>query len=200
MQRYYSRIYWHFTGSPTGSFTGLLTPDELLQKSQPKSDDESVALVESIIESQILKATGEDQVGSYKTNAFCCTTDIPFKDLLNHSVYYGRAAIGFKANVIHDLFIPVLYLSAEHSERDQYLNGDHPINDFIKLTDFQPKKGHTFYREREWRHIGDFRFKKEDIAAIVVPDHFLKSIRGVLDYHHYPEDISVLSWRLIEEA
>ncbi|WP_257350851.1 abortive infection system antitoxin AbiGi family protein [Pseudalkalibacillus decolorationis] len=200
MQRYYSRIYWHFTGSPKGNFSGALCPDELLQKSHPKSDHDSVDLVQSIVESGVLKATGGDEVGIYQTKAFCSTTDIPIKDLVDHSLYYGRAAIGFKANVIHDLFLPVLYLSSDHTKRKEFVNRDHPLKDFIKLTDFQPEKGHTFYREREWRHIGDFHFKKKDIAAIVVPDPFLKKMRDVLEHKNYPEDISVLSWRLIEEA
>ncbi|MGP4079809.1 abortive infection system antitoxin AbiGi family protein [Pseudalkalibacillus sp. R45] len=199
MQRYYSRIYWHFTGSPK-SDVKVLSPDELLKKSEPKPEKESVEILLKILQSQRLKATSQEQVGPYKTDAFCCTTDIPFKDLVEHAVYYGRAAIGFKAEAIHDVFLPVCYVSSMHEAHNNLLENDHPLIDFIKITDFHPKEGHTFYREREWRNIGDFAFEKDEIAAIVVPDDSLKMVRVFLEKQKYPDDISVLSWRLIEEA
>ncbi|WP_408009401.1 abortive infection system antitoxin AbiGi family protein [Pseudalkalibacillus sp. A8] len=199
MQRYYSRIYWHFTGSPKGDVQ-VLSPDELVKKSKPKSEKESVDILLKILQSQRLKATSQEQVGPYKTNAFCSTTDIPFKDLVEHAVYYGRAAIGFKAEAVHDVFLPVCYLSSVHESQDNLLKDVHPLMDFIKITDFHPKEGHTFYREREWRNIGDFVFEKKEIAAVVVPDDALKMVRTFLGAQGYPDDISVLSWRLIEEA
>ncbi|MCF6412086.1 abortive infection system antitoxin AbiGi family protein [Pseudalkalibacillus salsuginis] len=199
MQRYYSRIYWHFTGSPKGDVQ-VLSPDELLKRSKPKTEKESVEILLKILKSQRLKATSQEQVGLYKTSAFCSTTDIPFKDLVEHAVYYGRAAIGFKAEAVHDVFLPVCYVSSVHESKDNLLREEHPLMDFIKITDFHPREGHTFYREREWRNIGDFVFEKKEIAAIVVPDDALKMVRTFLEGQGYPEDISVLSWRLIEEA
>ncbi len=200
MQRYYSRIYWHFTGSPKGATPGVLSPDELLKKSKPKSDKESVEILLAILDSKVLEATSEEEVGDYRTNAFCSTTDIPFKDLVEHAVYYGKAAIGFKAEAIHEIFLPICYVSDRHSLKKELLMEKHPLLDYIKLTDFHPEEGHTFYREREWRKVGDFHFKKEDVAAIVVPDNSVKQVHNFLADHRYPNDISVLSWRLIEEA
>ncbi|WP_349409474.1 abortive infection system antitoxin AbiGi family protein [Pseudalkalibacillus sp. SCS-8] len=201
MQRYYSRIYWHFTGSPKGGHEPASSPDELLKKSNPKPEAESVEILLSILGSRVLEATSTEKVGAYETKAFCSTTDIPFKDLLDHADYYGKAAIGFKAEAVHDVFLPVLYLSATHQLRNELIDGKkHPLMDFIKITDFHPEEGHTFYREREWRSTGDFKFTKEQVAAIVVPNQAVKDVRSFLMEHAYPEDISILSWRLIEEA
>lgn len=200
MQRYYSRIYWHFTGSPKGGKPGALSPEELLKSSKPKSEAESIDILLAILESQVLEASSKEKVGDYETKAFCSTTDIPFKDLIDHSAYYGKAAIGFKAEAIHDIFLPICYVSVGHSLEDGLLKEGHPLLDFIKLTDFHPDEGHTFYREREWRKVGDYQFKRDEVAAIVVPDQAVKKVHTFLDERGYPGDISVLSWRLIEEA
>ncbi|MCF6139297.1 abortive infection system antitoxin AbiGi family protein [Pseudalkalibacillus berkeleyi] len=200
MQRYYSRIYWHFTGSPKDGHLEAHSPDELLKVSKPKSDEESIYILLSILESSSLIASSSEQVGRHKTGNFCSTTDIPFKDLVNHSRYYGKAAIGFKAAIIHEHFLPVCYVPVNHTLLNEKLEQKHPLIDFVKVTDFHPPEGHTFYREKEWRKIGDFKFSKTDVAAIVVPDQSVKKLQTYLREHQYPENISVCSWQLVEEA
>jgi hypothetical protein len=212
MQRYYSTIYWHFTGSPNINWRSIKQPEDILKLGKPKSEEKCVSILKKIVESKRLIATCTEQITeTYSTKKFCCTTDIPFKDLLNHAKYYGRAAIGFKANFIQHQFLPVFYVSSENRNfKNNVLKNTpfHPDNfslefllNFIKITNFTPKsEQHTFYREKEWRHVGDYCFTEDSIAAIVVPNHFVSEVRKYLLLHHYPEDISVLSWKFIEQA
>ncbi|RBW69438.1 abortive infection system antitoxin AbiGi family protein [Bacillus taeanensis] len=212
MQRYYSTIYWHFTGSPIIDWRSIKQPEDILKLGKPKSEGKSVSILKEILKSKLLRATCTEQITeTYHTKEFCCTTDIPFKDLLNHAPYYGRAAIGFKANFIQHQFSPVFYVSSENRsfqhnvlENIQLQSNNFSLEfllNFIKITNFTPKsEEHTFYREKEWRHVGDYHFTEDSIAAIVVPNHYVPDVRKYLLLHHYPEDISVLSWKLIEQA
>lgn len=206
MQRYYSTIYWHFTGSPDIDWNNVKSPEDMLTQGKPKPDEQAVKILKEIICSKTLKATSiEKLTDSIWTEKFCCTTDIPFKDLLTHAQYYGKVAIGFKAEMIQKIFLPVFYVSTDNKSYSEEvlktLDSEQYIKNFIKMTDFTSENdGHTFYREREWRHIGDFNFNVEDVAALVVPNNSLLEMRKCLESNHFPEDISVLSWRLIEQA
>ena len=42
------------------------------------------------------------------------------------------------------------------------------LMNFVKVTKFDVSPENTFYREREWRNIGDFSFAFDDVAAVVV--------------------------------
>jgi len=69
---------------------------------------------------------------------------------------------------------------------------------YMKITSFSPEKGKSFYREREWRKIGDFGFNYTDIAAIIVPKKYVSKANDFLSIMNYPE-INILSWELLKE-
>lgn len=69
---------------------------------------------------------------------------------------------------------------------------------YLKVTDFGINEEDSFYREREWRHINDFKFKNDDITAIVVPKEFISVVSRILEEYKYPNNISIISWDLIE--
>lgn len=71
---------------------------------------------------------------------------------------------------------------------------------FVKVTDFDTLPDNTFYREREWRNIGDFSFTTDDVAAVVVPEKFIGEARAHLDSQGYPQSISIVAWEFIEHA
>jgi Putative abortive phage resistance protein AbiGi, antitoxin len=111
MQRYFSFIYWHFVGSPKGiDWHQVRKPADICRLGTPKSVPEGVAIVKSILEKRVLKATCTELISEgIETETFCCVTDIPLKDLLSHEPYYGKVAIGFRAEAIQEAFLPVLY-------------------------------------------------------------------------------------------
>jgi hypothetical protein len=109
MQRYYSNIYWHFTGSPDVNWSKIEMPKEIEGKA--KEAEECVEILKAILASRKLLAGSPEKIhGEVKTKKFCSVCDIPFKDLLYHADYYGKVAIGFSANSIHENFNPVLYM------------------------------------------------------------------------------------------
>ncbi|WP_027339074.1 abortive infection system antitoxin AbiGi family protein [Halonatronum saccharophilum] len=108
MQRYYSKIYWHFTGSPDVNWSKVKMPKEI--EGEYKKASESVEILKLILASKKLLAGSPEKIhGNVRTNGFCCVCDIPFKDLIYHANYYGKVAIGFSANSIYKYFNPVLY-------------------------------------------------------------------------------------------
>jgi hypothetical protein len=74
------------------------------------------------------------------------------------------------------------------------------LMNFVKVTDFDTSPENTFYREREWRNIGDFVFNVEDVISIVAPESYLGDLRAYLDKEGYPSSISLISWEFIEKA
>ena len=74
------------------------------------------------------------------------------------------------------------------------------LMNFVKVTDFDVSPENTFYREREWRNIGDFSFTVEDVAAVVVPEKLIDEVRAHLDKAGYPPSISIVAWEFIENA
>jgi hypothetical protein len=244
MQRYYSNIYWHFTGSPENiDWSKVKKPQDILKFGHPKKEEQSVEIMFKIIESQKLLATCYEKVAeNFQTEKFCCVTDIPLKDLLTHGKYYGNVAIGFKAKAIHDNFIPVLYISENNlpfikkifhdaglvDMAYKELLYDDPqgirnfyslmsrakkekieidiskmsgfLSNFIKITKFDIKDGVSFYREREWRHIGDFNFKLEDIEAVVVPQKLIGDVKEKLSAINELKEISIIAWEFLRLA
>ncbi|UNC91646.1 abortive infection system antitoxin AbiGi family protein [Candidatus Contubernalis alkaliaceticus] len=110
MQRYYSNIYWHFTGGPeVDDWSKVKAPKEI--EGKLKSTEKAVDNLKLILSSKKLKAGSPEKIhGDIITGEFCCVCDIPIKDLTNHAKYYGKVAIGFNANAIHSCFNPVLYI------------------------------------------------------------------------------------------
>jgi hypothetical protein len=78
-------------------------------------NSEAAETLKLIIDSCFLKATCTEKISEEKeTDKFCCVTDVLLKDLPSHSPYYGKVAIGFKANSIHSHFVPVLYIPEQN--------------------------------------------------------------------------------------
>lgn len=231
MQRYFSNIYWHFVGSPVGvDWHSVRTPADIVSRgAAPKTAVECLRVVESIVETRMLKATCTERISDeVVTRPFCCVTDIPLKDLPSHAPYYGKVALGFRASAIHAAFLPVLYYPTrqlpqvqrgfagapvkrwlpESADRiipllapDPALRAN-PFKDFLKLTDFSVDPAASFYREREWRHPGsDFHFEPEDLVAVVAPQEILDRIRQcVLDRLPGQARASMVTWEFIEDA
>lgn len=122
-QRYYSNVYWHFTGSPTDLDGTLLTkPADIGRYGNLKTLDESTDILVEILRSRKLLATSVEKISeSLTTEAFCCVTDIPLKDLPLHARHYGKVALGFRASAIHECFVPIMYLSKDNQMMKQQL-------------------------------------------------------------------------------
>lgn len=246
-QRYYSNIYWHFTGSPKGiDWRKVRRPFDIATQGPILDSATATSILKLILTSKkLLGSCTERVVADLETAKFCCVTDIPLKDLPSHAPYYGKVAIGFNARAVHKAFLPVMYvpidsmpivemmvpnrkltemasefLSYQGSFQEQQamkllLQAAHNkeavskpdaeamkgfLMNFVKVTDFDTSPENTFYREREWRNIGDFGFTMDDVAAVVVPKSFIDETRAYLDKEHYPRSISVVAWEFIEEA
>lgn len=245
-QRYYSNIYWHFTGSPKGvDWSITRCPKDITDQGAVVDDSTAAETLNLILTSKSLLATCTEKIAEgVETKKFCCVTDIPLKDLPSHSPYYGKVAIGFKAKAIHKHFIPVLYLPSQNLPAIEKLIPNRQISkmisnllsssggfseqqamklmphayrnmeavteidkneiagfysNFVKITNFDSDPQNTYYREREWRGIGDFNFDYDDIEAVVAPSSVLAVIRDKLEELGI-KDINVISWEFIEKA
>lgn len=248
-QRYYSNIYWHFTGSPKGiDWTRVRTPRDIPAQGPVLPATDAHATLKKILDSHRLLATCSERiVEGLNTEKFCCVTDIPIKDLPTHAPYYGKVAVGFRAAAVHRSFLPVMYVPTDSlptvtrlvpnralvkmaydrfaypgsfqeqqgyrllSQAQAQANMESILEvnseairgffmNFVKITAFDPSPEGTFYREREWRNIGDFLFEPDDVAAIVVPEALIPATLSHLDERGYPKSISVIAWEFVEQA
>jgi hypothetical protein len=114
-QRYYSNIYWHFTGSPKGiDWREIRRPADIERQGpvlDPVTAKETLKLI--LTSKKLLGSCVERVVADLETAKFCCVTDIPLKDLPTHAPYYGKIAVGFKAAAVHKSFLPVMYIPTE---------------------------------------------------------------------------------------
>jgi abortive phage resistance protein AbiGi (putative antitoxin) len=112
---YYSNIYWHFTGSPEGiNWNEIYSPNDILKHGNIKPIDKCFEILCAILESKCLLATSNETIyDNLATSKFCCVTDIPIQNLVEHTKFYGTIAIGFKHSKIHREFNPVLYISPD---------------------------------------------------------------------------------------
>lgn len=189
-QRYYSNVYWHFTGSPTRLDGFLLTkPADIHHVAQPKDTDEATDVLIRILRSRTLLATSVEKIAeNLQTDPFCCVTDIPLKDLPLHAVNYGQVALGFKAPAIHNRFVPVLYLSKDNEEmREKLFNHDQ----LSRLA--ESGKGYQFHRVAG---IGGSLATQSD--PLITQNPFLNFIK-MTDYSVEPEETfySEREWRHI---
>ena len=246
-QRYYSNIYWHFTGSPKGiDWHKVRRPADITKQGPTQEPSAAVATLKLILNSRkLLASCTEKVVENLITAKFCCVTDIPLKDLPSHADYYGKVAIGFKAHAVHKTFLPVMYIPTESMPVVEMMVPNRQLSEmahdflryqgsfqeqqakkllaqaahnkeavrkpdaeemkgflmnFVKVTDFDTSPENTFYREREWRNIGDLNFAIEDVAAVVVPESFIAEAREHLDKKGYPQSISIVAWEFVEHA
>jgi len=112
MSDYYSKILWHFTGSPIDiKWDQVAQPLDIIKNSSPKPTEDSLQILIEILKSKILRATCIEKLyGIRETDKFCCVTDIPLIHLYKHKEYYGNVALGFNSNKIYKEFNPVLYI------------------------------------------------------------------------------------------
>lgn len=214
-QRYYSNVYWHFTGSPTNLEGALVTrPADIHRAGRLKSVDEALDTLLRILTSRKLLATSVERISArIQTDPFCCVTDIPLKDLPVHAQSYGKVALGFKASAIHPCFVPVMYLSKDNEMMRNLLieggQGDgagasgrgNPFWNFVKITDFGMRPDESFYSEREWRHVGEFAFESDAIEAVIAPADKLPDLRTrLVESLGYPATLSLIGWEFLENA
>ena len=246
-QRYYSNIYWHFTGSPEDiDWHKVRCPADITKQGSALNSERAKDTLKAILSTKkLLGLCTERIVADLETAQFCCVTDIPLKDLPSHAPYYGKVAIGFKASAIHSSFLPVIYMPTESMPVIEMMIPNHRLTEiandfltylgsfseqqamkllaqarhqqetvqkpdaeamkgflmnFVKVTDFDTTPENTFYREREWRNIGDFCFTVNDVAALVMPESFLGEVRAHLSEEGYPSTVSTLAWEFIENA
>ncbi|MCT2536402.1 abortive infection system antitoxin AbiGi family protein [Aquibacillus koreensis] len=225
--RYYSNIYWHFTGGPvSNNQTNIWHQSRSLRDvkvhSSLKTPKEALGNLENILSSKTLKATSTEYISEeVETKKFCCVCDIPLNDLIYHRMYYGDYAIGFRAKYIHAHFHPVLYIDPYyaslnnthlHAQKDDRSNSnnshlwellgikkENPLINFLKITSFSSEYDHSFYGEREWRCLDDYTFSEEEVEAIIVPKEEVESIQAHLRMKGF-HNKSVLSWDLIENV
>jgi hypothetical protein len=246
-QRYYSNIYWHFTGSPKGiDWREVRRPADIENQGpvlDPTIATDTLKLI--LTSKKLLGSCTERVVAELETARFCCVTDIPLKDLPTHAPYYGKVAIGFKAAAVHKSFLPVIYVPTESMPVVEMMVPNRKLTEmahdflryqgsfqeqqamklmsqaahnkevvskpdadamkgflmnFVKVTDFDSSPENSFYREREWRNIGDFSFTVDDVAAVVAPESLIGEVREHLDREGYSASISIVAWEFIEQA
>jgi len=142
-QRYYSNIYWHFTGSPRGVDWGVCKkPKDILLQGKPRHSEEALHTLFAVLESRTLLATCNERISEkLSTQKFCCVTDIPLMDIELHSRYYGKVALGFNCSRIHKEFNPVLYFPSQNFPRRYHVpegGRELIVNDYddIDINDF----------------------------------------------------------------
>lgn len=246
-QRYYSNIYWHFTGSPKETnWLEVRRPSDITKHGPVLDPATAKDTLKAILSSKkLLGRCTERVVANLETAKFCCVTDIPLKDLPSHAPYYGKVAVGFKANAVHKSFLPVIYVPTESMPVVEMMVPNRKLTEmaydflkyqgsfqeqqamklmsqathnkelvrkpdaeamkgflmnFVKVTDFDPAPENTFYREREWRNIGDFNFTVDDVVAVVAPESLIAEVRKHLDNEGYAPSISAVAWEFIEHA
>ena len=250
-QRYYSNIYWHFTGSPKDVDWGRCRkPKDILLQGKPRPPEEALQALFAILESKKLLATCTERISEkLSTQRFCCVTDIPLMDLALHRQYYGAVALGFNCSRIHAEFTPVLYFPSQRLPRkthipdggrelivddfddidthefdaEQLSDGrfrltlkgsqlllfateiqsdsiDRYFLDHLKITNFSPSIGESFYQEREWRHTGDFVFDGKSIEAVIVPRQLKTRAQEFMLSSDDFAQASVLTWEFLRQA
>jgi hypothetical protein len=223
--RFYSNIYWHFTGGPVSRDGSIVWHrfrclQEVKENTQLRSPSEAMENLKNILNMKMLKATCTELISdNLETEPFCCVSDIPLEDLTFHRNYYGDYAIGFNSRKIHEHFHPVLYfephitkiikktktndMDDKHIETESKLlnilgiHKGNPLVNFLKLTHFDSDYEDSFYGEREWRCLDDYEFNAADVEAVIVPKEEVNDIHHYLMNEGY-QNISVLSWDLIE--
>jgi hypothetical protein len=72
--------------------------------------------------------------------------------------------------------------------------------DHLKITDFSPIIGESFYQEREWRHAGDFVFDRGAVEAVIVPRNLRKKTQEFMLSSVDFAEVSVLTWEFLKQA
>ena len=73
------------------------------------------------------------------------------------------------------------------------------FKNYIKITIFNEDTKETFYREKEWRCLEDYKFKNKDVSAIIVPKKYISDMGNYLTENNY-KNISIISWEFIKKS
>ena len=123
--------------------------------------------------------------------------DEPFEEIITPNSYYKSDETSFT--------IPINEI--ENAESPSILNSMKSFVDtrsskywlnFIKVTKFSDNPKKSFYREREWRHIGNIIFTNEDVEAIIIPKEYLSSIYKYINRSFIP--INIITWEMLKKA
>jgi hypothetical protein len=72
--------------------------------------------------------------------------------------------------------------------------------DHLKITNFSPRIGESFYQEREWRQTGDFVFDGNSVEAVIVPRHLKTRAQEFMLSSKDFVQVSVLTWEFLRQA
>ena len=90
--------------------------------------------------------------------------------------------------------VPQLRLFATEIESDKI---DRFFSNHLKITNFSPHIGESFYQEREWRHIGDFLFNVDDVESVIVPKRLKKKASEFIYDFEDLKHVSILTWEFL---
>jgi hypothetical protein len=188
-QRYYSNIYWHFTGSPKGiNWLEVRRPADITKHEPVREPAAAKDTLKAILSSKKLLATCSERViEGLETANFCCVTDIPLKDLPSHARYYGQVAIGFKAKAVHKSFLPVMYVPKESMPVVEMLVPNRKLTEIAG--DFLKHQG-SFQEQQAMKLMAQAAHRKD---LILKPDAeamkgFLMNFVKVTDFDPAPEN------------
>ena len=189
-QRYFSNIYWHFTGSPRNIDWGLCRcPKDILELGKPRRPKDSLETLFAILESKKLLASCTEKISKrIHTDPFCCVTDIPLMDLSLHSRYYGKVVIGFNCPKIHRLFNPVLYYPSKRFPRKIHIPPPYGeqliVDDFDNIDtewyDVEELPNGKFKLTRKGRQL---RFQATEIDSSKIDRYFINHLK-ITDFSH----------------
>lgn len=100
----YTKVFWHFTGSPNDVRWDLVKKrSDILNFGGPKSPDIAFSILKLILTSKTLKSgkCNEKIVDQLEIKPFCSVTNLPVYELINHSKYFGKVALGFSFTAIN---------------------------------------------------------------------------------------------------
>lgn len=182
-QRYYSNVFWHFTGSPKGvDWSRYRRPKDILLQGKPRPPEQALRILFGILDSEFLMATCTEHISQkIRTQEFCCVTDIPLLDLMLHSKYYGKVALGFNCSAIHQAFNPVLYLPRRNFPRKKHLMRDgrtYIVEDFddVDACDFD----HEQLSDGTFQlilHHPQLRFFATEIESSTIDGYFINNLK-----------------------
>lgn len=92
----YTKVFWHFTGSPNDVRWDLVKKrSDILNFGGPKSPDIAFSILKLILTSKTLKSgkCNEKIVDQLEIKPFCSVTKLPVYELINHSKYFGKVAL-----------------------------------------------------------------------------------------------------------
>jgi hypothetical protein len=216
LQRFSSKVLWHFTGYNKSWDDAFRIQNEILQSNLLQVGKQSETIVMN---------SGQKRYGY----SVACMCDIPFRDLRIHMVRYGLFGIAFfkHAAINTGNFNPVFYVHYENPlfkraedlfkvidpaiKEDSAFNKS--LNEYLRMIGSYVKRGDlnrivevnseidssqssNFYYEREWRTVFPWKFDDASVAAIMMPQRFLADFQK--RWGHRFVNSSIISSEMIE--